>query len=231
MGSGSGMSEGNGMSGGREGAKGLGSVLCMCNQSSKVYFWDLKRLEEYYDYINTLPSSTNKNAAIPNLLPSGTMDATPSFSSNVSGGAAGGLGTTKRPAFLMPFRHRTRGGGVASALQRVKDRDRDEASEVESTSGNDSPGPNLTHSHGLTQPGEKGMTAADAEKSREIWSKRYAIGDPLAELTSHKEETIKGLTVCGRQVSWSRGGEWCVIVGSNRVIGVFERWGGRAGGG
>jgi polycomb protein EED len=31
----------------------------------------------------------------------------------------------------------------------------------------------------------------------------------------------------GRQVAWSRGGEWCVVVGSVGTMAVFERWEGR----
>ena len=72
------------------------------------------------------------------------------------------------------------------------------------------------------------MLKSDDAKSREVWAKRYGIEDAGRELQSHREEVVKGLTVTGRQVAWSRGGEWCVVVGSAGIVGVFERWeGGR----
>ena len=68
---------------------------------------------------------------------------------------------------------------------------------------------------------------SDAEKSREIWTKRYGIGRPQMELLPHKEEVVKNLSFVGRQVAWSVGGEWCVVVGSAGVISVLERWNGK----
>jgi polycomb protein EED len=44
----------------------------------------------------------------------------------------------------------------------------------------------------------------------------------------HKEEVVRGLEFTGRQVAWSTGGEWCVVVGSAAVVAIFERWGGVA---
>jgi polycomb protein EED len=68
------------------------------------------------------------------------------------------------------------------------------------------------------------LNKEDAEKSREIWERRYGINDPFREVAAHKEEVLTKMTFVGRQVAWSRGGEWCVVVGSVGVIGVFERW-------
>lgn len=63
-------------------------------------------------------------------------------------------------------------------------------------------------------------------KSKENWNKKYNISDAWTDLAPHKEEVVKGLDFTGRQVAWSTGGEWCVVVGSAGVLAVFERWGG-----
>ncbi|PSS25870.1 hypothetical protein M430DRAFT_134729 [Amorphotheca resinae ATCC 22711] len=152
-------------------------VLAMCNTASKVFFWDLARLEEYHDFLTNLTAAgTNPTDA----------------------------NTPPRPSFLVPFRHRNRG---PSALSRVRD-----TSPTDSTSTD-------SHSHSHTN-----TDTNNPPHSLETWAKRYAIGDPFEDLAAHKEEVVKGLGFVGRQIAWSRGGEWCVVVGSAGVIGVFERW-------
>lgn len=42
-------------------------------------------------------------------------------------------------------------------------------------------------------------------------------------LEAHKEVHIPKLRIYGRQVAWSVGGEWCVVVGSPNVIAVLGR--------
>ena len=51
--------------------------------------------------------------------------------------------------------------------------------------------------------------------------------DPWKSLAPHKEEAVRGLEFTGRQVAFSTGGEWCVVVGSAGVLAVFERWAGK----
>jgi polycomb protein EED len=64
----------------------------------------------------------------------------------------------------------------------------------------------------------------DWEKSMEGWDSRYAIDDPQRDLLPHREEVVKGVSVCGRQAAWSSDGAWCVVVGSHGVWAVFQRW-------
>jgi polycomb protein EED len=69
-----------------------------------------------------------------------------------------------------------------------------------------------------------GLTPSDSAKSLEIWAKRYSIGDPHGDIIAHKDEVVKGFEFVGRYIAWSNGGEWCVVVGSAGMIGIFERW-------
>lgn len=203
-------------------------VLAMCNTASKVFFWDLARLEEYYDYLASINA-----AAQPESI-------NPAISTEVAAGAS--APDVKRPSFLIPYRHRNRSSlNVLSRLAR-------DASPSESTSTDTNSNPNSfshrhAHPHSHTAPGMPadppsrsqpaplhqqsviaGLTPSDVEKSLEIWGKRYAISDPNVNIFAHKDEVVKGLGFVGRQIAWSRGGEWCVVVGSAGVIGVFERW-------
>ncbi|TAQ91070.1 hypothetical protein B7494_g633 [Chlorociboria aeruginascens] len=183
-------------------------VLAMVNNVSKVFFWDLKRLEEFFEYTAALPSEdTNAQPSTAAIEP-------------------------RRPPFLVPFRHRAR-GGRAVASNRDKDtlsRVMREASPTDST-GADSHFTGSGSSDVLdplatenTGPKEKPLSKKEKEKSHEIWRKKYAIGDPREKLGAHKEELVKGLTFTGRHVGWSADGEWCVVVGSGAVVAIFQRW-------
>ena len=127
---------------------------------------------------------------------------------------------SRRPAFLVPFRSRNRGGKATNPINRL-------------TSGGGRASPSESErSSTIAESGISGSVEgerkmSDAEKSREIWTKRYGIGRPQMELLPHKEEVVKNLSFVGRQVAWSVGGEWCVVVGSAGVISVLERWNGK----
>ena len=203
-------------------------VLAMCNASSKMFFWDLARLEEYHDYLTHLRATEREPFSTGT-----TVNPYP---------AATSAQDFTRPPFLVPYKHRNRGG--PNVLYRVA---RD-ASPVESTStdslsnANPSSHKNGTsvsnHDYGSaadTEPRSHaaagaqqtvlaGMTASDSAKSLEIWAKRYSIGDPNGDIIAHKDEVMKGFEFVGRSIAWSNGGEWCVVVGSAGMIGIFERW-------
>lgn len=199
-------------------------VLAMCNASSKIFFWDLARLEEYYEYLTSLYSTETPNST----------DSTSNLEPTINSGQ-----DIQRPPFLIPYKTRNRGG--PTVLHRVA---RD-ASPVESTSTDSLS--NVTHSgqkHTFTSPTSDhssavdtsqaatngshiivpGLSAHDSAKSLEIWAKRYSIGDPHGDIIAHKEEVVRGFEFVGRYIAWSNGGEWCVVVGSAGMIGVFERW-------
>ena len=99
-------------------------------------------------------------------------------------------------------------------------------SHVRDASPTDSTSSHQTGSDGaLPQSEERDREKEDRKKSRELWAKKYDMGDPLTNIAPHKEEVVKGLAFLGRQVAWSANGEWCVVVGSSGVIALFQRWG------
>ena len=200
-------------------------------------FWDLARLEAYHDYLVSLKEAETDGAGS-RSFPSTSAGEPSTFQQEMQ--------PPKRPAFLIPFRNRTRGGAAVSAFSRVRDTSPTESS----TSSLYSHPSNLSTSHTFanptqsthtlnsfhnpsinppnnlfTAPYEKPMQAKELAKSKEKWAKRYDLGDPWMDLAPHKEEVVKGLEFTGRQVAWSSGGEWCVVVGSAGCLAVFERWG------
>jgi polycomb protein EED len=196
-----------------------GPVLAMCNTASKVFFWDLARLEEYWDHISTLPPTT--------ATETGAKVSTPSSSNPSAAQAADGA--TKRPRFLIPWKPRVRGGGrLGIPTHRIRDSSPTESDRSTPTTHSHPLATSLTahhpiHAHPLPPPAPVKATEY-LEKSKEVWNKRYGIDSAERELLPHKEEVVRGLSFVGRQVAWSRGGKWCVVVGSAGVIAVFERW-------
>lgn len=58
------------------------------------------------------------------------------------------------------------------------------------------------------------------------WASKYSMNDPQEPLRAHKMESSSANFV-GRQVAWSPGGEWCVVVGSSNTVLMLQRWPGR----
>ena len=116
-----------------------------------------------------------------------------------------------RPPFLKPFQSRKRGrllirgrGGRRSTPPTDSTNSQRSGSDMASISGN--------------------PKNVDWDKSLKGWEDRYAMGDPLQDLLAHKEEVVKGLGFCGRQIAWSGDGAWCVVVGSMGAWAVLQRW-------
>lgn len=71
-----------------------------------------------------------------------------------------------------------------------------------------------------------------------VWHRKYTVGgstlvpeqdedgniSTAVMVEPHKRQTIPKYSISGRQVTWSVGGEWCVIAGSPNVVAVFQRW-------
>lgn len=64
----------------------------------------------------------------------------------------------------------------------------------------------------------------DWDRSVKNWNRKYEMDSPLVNIDAHKEEIIKGFTFTGRYITWSRDGQWCVVVGSTGVFAVLQRW-------
>lgn len=185
-------------------------ILAFCNKESKVFFWDFARLEEYYDREST--------ATLPGGAQSITSNPNP-FTSSPKKNESGSSSTPHKHPFLVPFQRRVRGGGVFARLTR-------DASPTESSSSHQT-GSDHTGEHDKGGKNERdeqaGKGKIDWARSWEQWKAKYDMRDPLEKLEAHTVETVKGLTFTGRQVAWSTGGEWCVVVGSSGVIAILHR--------
>ncbi|SPO05803.1 related to `extra sex combs` protein (WD-40 repeat family protein) [Cephalotrichum gorgonifer] len=56
------------------------------------------------------------------------------------------------------------------------------------------------------------------------WESKYVVGSARQPLKAHKVEAFGTSNFVGRQVGWSPGGEWCVVVGSSNVALMLQRW-------
>jgi polycomb protein EED len=50
-----------------------------------------------------------------------------------------------------------------------------------------------------------------------------SVGDPFWPIQSHKSVVVGKVKFATRQVAWSRGGEWCVVVGDCGMVCLFGR--------
>jgi polycomb protein EED len=170
-------------------------VLAICNSRSKIFFWDLRRLEEYHAFTDAEKNHDTAQGQTP----------------------------PKRPTWLNPGRIKKK-----DQLGRL----RPEGSPVESTTTTSSSA--HTASSDTVNLSASGSLEAETATNRRGWDRKYFIGDPQQGLGSrreetrglepHKTESILRYNITGRQVAWSPGGEWCVVVGSPNVIAIFQRW-------
>lgn len=49
------------------------------------------------------------------------------------------------------------------------------------------------------------------------------MSEPQTGIQPHRVESVSKLAFVGRQVAWSVGGEWCVVVGTENVVALFAR--------
>ena len=52
---------------------------------------------------------------------------------------------------------------------------------------------------------------------------KFAVDNPFKSLLPHKTITVPKVTFAARQVAWSVGGEWMVVVGDQGMIAMFGR--------
>lgn len=167
-------------------------VLAICNSRSKIFFWDLRRLEEYYNFIEAEESQ----------------------------GQAQDQVQPKRPQWFNPGRSKKK-----DQLVRL----RPEGSPVEPSATL----PAHTANPEAANP-VSNTIGAEASAYRKGLEGKYFMGDSQQSLglrredtkglEPHKTETVPRYSITGRQVAWSPGGEWCVVVGSPNVVAVFQRW-------
>lgn len=78
--------------------------------------------------------------------------------------------------------------------------------------------------------GDEGKNKADGSLSDYTqetvsgWLSKYNVGSAREPLKAHRVEAFGTSNFVGRQVGWSPGGEWCVVVGSSNVALMLQRW-------
>jgi polycomb protein EED len=119
----------------------------------------------------------------------------------------------ERPSWLEPIQHRNR-------QDMTKPRVRD-------TSDKDSLASGQTGGGGITSAPvqDKAMGLGQySQTTQQSWEGKYNIEDPHQSLKPHKEVSLGAVDFVGRQVAWSPGGDWCVVVGSSNRAHILQRW-------
>ena len=182
-------------------------ILAFCNAVSKMFFWDLRRLDAYHDFI-TAAARLGPTARLADL----------------------------RPPWLRPIAHRKKAGEPPLGKRRGdRDRDRD-ASDRDSAAAVAATASVAAPVAGGSDGGGGGggggpdrdrielLGSCFSPETIDDWEKKYNGSEPTALVKAHKTEVTKGVSVVGRQVAWSPEGDWCVIVGSNCRIIITQRW-------
>ncbi|KAF8859079.1 WD40 repeat-like protein [Acephala macrosclerotiorum] len=174
---------------------GANPVLAFCNTASKVFFWDLTRLENYHDTLSQFPNpeTFSPPRKHPFLQP---------FQRRIRGGGA-----------LARLSRRSPSATESSSSHLTSSDIPDSSYRDESQEGK-----------GKEKEKDNGKGKIDWDRSRSNWAAKYDMGDPLRDIGAHGTEVVKGLNFTGRQVAWSVDGRWCVVVGSSGVVACLQRW-------
>jgi polycomb protein EED len=111
-----------------------------------------------------------------------------------------------RPGWLQPVVVKPKGDAV-SKLRDAEDRD----SVVSARTGSD------------VEPQGSASTHYTPE-TLESWDGKYDMTRVDEAIKAHSQSTITIKDFIGRQVAWSPGGEWCVVVGSKNLAVIMNRW-------
>ena len=171
-------------------------ILAAGNQRSRMYFWDLQRLEE-----TGVPPDDPTNQVVSDQvfkIPEKPGSKKKEKENEKAEAEKNGKEEQSRPPTTL-------------ALRVVR-----ESSAVSSTSSKTTHSANSLSTTGLTS-NSKGKSAKNKEKD-------MSLGDPFHPLPSHKSIMVPKVNFTVRQVAWSRGGEWCVAVGEAGMVAVFSRW-------
>jgi len=196
-------------------------ILAICNSSSKIFFWDLDRLLVYQDYSKAHTASdgtvTSSITTYPNL--------------------------PKRPNWLIPSRPRKsqHSPGKKDILGRLRDLSPPESvassqrtGSIEPFNGSETAASQeqweRRYSIGDPQRGGSRVSRSDEAQNFNTATNGKKKGnnrvEELVGVEAHRVEVVPKYVMQGRQVAWSVGGEWCVVVGTPNIVAVYWRWGG-----
>jgi polycomb protein EED len=118
-----------------------------------------------------------------------------------------------RPAWLKPIHHRKAEGG--------SQKDRASTDGVQQINQD------------LNESASKLLLKEYSSETVTNWESRYSSWNPHGLVKPHKEELVNkynkerkrvAYSFVGRQVAWSPAGEWCVVVGSQNLAVILQRW-------
>lgn len=113
-----------------------------------------------------------------------------------------------RPGWLAPIQHRHKGDAVSKL--------KDAASDRESVASGRTGSVDIeTHID---------LNTNYSQETLESWELKYDMTRVEEPIRAHAQSNITVKDFVGRQVAWSAGGEWCVVVGSKNLAIVLQRW-------
>lgn len=213
---------GGGGRGEGRGGEARGPILAVGNEKSKVFFWDLGALAEWDGYEGgerggqfKMPRGGRRKGV---ARPIGKGKGAAAVTGLGTGTALGGWGSGYRSV------------SIASEITTAT------ATTTNTTSTlfrNDRPTPNRTatpaehpespYDSGLLGLARTGLGPSAVDHPAPSRARlKFSTDDPFRALLPHRTHVVPRVTFAARQVAWSVGGEWMVVVGDQGMVAVFE---------
>ncbi|KAI1635428.1 WD domain-containing protein [Biscogniauxia mediterranea] len=113
-----------------------------------------------------------------------------------------------RPGWLAPIQHRHKG----DAVNKLRDAASDKESIVSGRTGS------------IDVETHVDQNADYSQETLDSWEGKYDMTRVEEPIKAHSQSNITVKDFVGRQVAWSGGGEWCVVVGSKNLAIILQRW-------
>ena len=115
-----------------------------------------------------------------------------------------------------------------AASDEIRERMRQKGGKGKGRRGGSKPGPKQREASvaSSTTTGQIPVASSEAMMDTAVYSKatlKYSLEDPFRKLISHAEVTVPRVSFAARQVAWSTGGEWMVVVGDQGMVALFAR--------
>ncbi|CAJ2512177.1 Uu.00g051920.m01.CDS01 [Anthostomella pinea] len=113
-----------------------------------------------------------------------------------------------RPGWLVPIQHRAKG----DAVDKLKDAASDRESVVSGRTGS------------VDVETHVDLNTDYSQETLDSWEGKYDMTRLEEPIKAHAQSNITIKDFVGRQVAWSVGGDWCVVVGSKNLAIILQRW-------
>ena len=115
-----------------------------------------------------------------------------------------------------------------AASDEMRERVRNKGGKGKGRRGGSRPGPKQREASvaSSTTTGQIPVASSEPMVDTAIYSKaalKYNLEDPFRKLMSHAEVTVPRVSFAARQVAWSMGGEWMVVVGDQGMVALFAK--------